>query len=88
MSLTRGCYFFAFGGLSIFFIAHLILGPIFSQAFDKDMTKSLLFSTIFLTSFITRADKPYLVQSIPLRVMIGISSILGLIVFVTVIGLH
>lgn len=85
MTLTRGGYFVAFGALSIFFIAHLVVGKIFHGATDKDATKALLFFAMCLTLFITKADKPYLVQSIPLRVMIGIASILGLVVLATIL---
>jgi len=83
MTLTRGSYFVIFGGLSTFFIAHLAVGHIFSEATDKDTTKTLLFAMICLTLFITKADKAYLRQSIPLRVMMGITGILGLVVLAT-----
>ena len=86
MSLARSGYFLAFGSLSIFFIYHLIIGRTFSQTIDKEMTKSLLFAVGCLTLFITKTDKPYLIRSIPLRMMMGTSAALGLAALATVVG--
>lgn len=82
LSVARYGYFLAFGGLSIFFVAHMITGPVFSEATDKETTKSLIFAMICLTSLITAKDKTYLIRSLPLRVLLGTTGVLGLIVLV------
>lgn len=86
MTFQRGNYFFAYGCFSTFFITHLILERLIAPESDQSLSKSVIFAVMCLTFFILRIDRPYLIKSMQLRIMIGICGSLSLIVLLNIIG--
>ena len=86
MTLARQGYFLMYIALALFSLIHLLTGAVFPVSYDREVTKSVLFVGMCMTLYISKTDKPYLISSVPLRVIGGVSMLLDFAVLVTIVS--
>lgn len=86
MTIKRFGYYVFLSIAGLFFLAQLIIGPSKARLNDGGLISSTALMVMFLVLYISKMDKAYLICSIPLRVIMCVTGILGVILVVTSIG--
>ena len=81
IKIIRVAYYFVLFVAAVFFGINLLYSFTRHTAMDSALIKSTAVVVLFTGVYITTADKKYLISSIPLRIILFFSSILGLIAF-------
>jgi hypothetical protein len=82
MTIKRIGYYAFFSISGLFFLTQLTLGSDSSRLSERGLINSTALLVMFIVLYISKMDKAYLIQSIPLRVIGGTTSLLGLILVV------
>ena len=85
MTAKRIAYFVFFTISSLFFVTQLLVSP-GARLADDGLIKSTALLVIVLVFYISQSDKPYLVKSTPLRLIIGVTGLLGMVVMALAMG--
>ena len=80
MAVKRFFYYALLTIAGIFFLAHIIFGWAALRSGGDPLTKSTAALVLFVVFFISQSDRAYLIKSIPLRIIMGVTCGLGLIV--------
>lgn len=81
MAVKHFFYYLVLVVSGLFFLAHIALGWASLRSGHDPLIKSTAVLVLFVVFFISQTDKAYLVSSIPLRVIMGVTCCLGLVAF-------
>lgn len=85
MTFARISYFVLLAGSGILFIFELSFASPSWYAANASLTRSIVALVILFVWYISKVDRPYLIMSMPLRVVMGLTGLLSLGVMVMTI---
>ena len=88
VKLKRSIYYIFSSISGIFFVVNLYSLLIVGYIRDVSLVRSSLLLLGFLTLYISKADKDYLIKSIILRAIIGIAGLSGLVLIILTLNLE
>lgn len=87
LKLMRSLYYVFLSVAGAFFIANLYSIAFGKITHDDNLVKSTALLVMFLILYISKVDKDYLIKSIPLRIVMFISSLSGLVLLSMILNL-